>query len=408
MNIPLLGLFYLKKETGKSNTPNLTEERIYTYSHYFLYTDTRIPVFSGATANNGIVGYVPDLRMEKQQKKHKVGEILTTEGINYYKNKPEGCITIVADGVYAGYSFYRSLQKYPVFAVNISCLVLYKKPDKKIRETYPNYEGLNLEWFNLKFHNFLLNIVRGEGVKHFTKMVCKNIDNLDIPSLTEQKQELVHLAHLDKIYKKFHQVKRHIELTLSKEVNGFKAVVNNDFLNIFNEPEKGTNALTEEAIYHAMPTKGHEQIPVYGGEKSHIRPRKYIWEKAKNKHYKPVKYFNGECLILSMDGSAGCMTYKPKGEKFTLNHHAACLTIKETYQDKINLKWFKHEYQNTMKEAAISKGSSRTLSKEVLKNIIITTPDITSQEEWVQEIEELERQRELERQQEQEEMENLE
>ena len=165
--------------------------------------------------------------------------------------------------------------------------------------------------------------------------------------------------------------------------------VEDDFGNIF-FVNKGTGGFTEEGIYHAIPLDGHSFIPFFGGEKVHKFAEKFVREDAKNNKGIIVKYFSGECLILSMDGSAGCMTYKPNGEKFTLNHHAATITIKPTYKKKINLKWFKHEYQKTLIDSAVSKKSSRTLSKEVLESIVITAPTPTEQEAWVKEIEELE------------------
>jgi len=389
MKVSLLNIFDLKKESGSKDAPNLTEERIYSYSHYFLNNEERIPVISASIANKGITGYVPDLRNKQQTKEHEQGKIMNVEGISYYKNLLGGCITIVADGVYAGYSFYRNQKNYPLFTINISCLVFFKKSDDEIKKLYPDFNGLNLEWFNLKFHNYLKNVVRGEGVKHFTRTVCKNIDNLEIPKIEEQEKEFNELSQIDKLNKDFNRIKEYIEITLSKEVNGFTAVISDDFEKMF-YINKGTGGFTEEAIYHSMPTEGHEQIPVFGGEETHFKPRKYVDENAENKHHKKVNYFSGECLILSMDGSAGCMTYKSEGEKFTLNHHAASLMIKPNYKEKINLKWFKHEYQNTLKDSAVSKGSSRTLSKGVLNSIVITAPNINTQKEWVKEIEELE------------------
>lgn len=391
MIIPLLDLFTTAKETGSNDAPNLTEENIYSYSHYFLNEKyDRVTVLSASTANEGVIGYVPDLRNAKQKKEQKAGEPINAHGINYYKNKEEGCITIVADGVYAGYTFFRPQNEYELFCSNTSCLILMKKEDYEIKKFYPKFDGLNVEWFNLRFHNMLKNILRGEGVKHFTQTICESIEELEIPSLKEQESELVELRKFNKINKHFGKIKNHAEELLEKEVNGFDVVTEDDFGNIF-FVNKGIGGFTEEGIYHAIPLDGHSFIPFFGGEKVHKFAEKFVREDAKNNKGKIVKYFSGECLILSMDGSAGCMTYKPNGEKFTLNHHAATITLRPAYHKKINLKWFKHEYQKTLIDSAVSKKSSRTLSKEVLESVVITAPIMTEQEAWVKEIEELER-----------------
>ena len=390
MIIPLLDLFTTAKETDSNDAMNLTEENIYSHSHYFLNEKyDRVPVLSASTVNEGIIGYVPDLRNSKQKKEQKTGEPINAQGINYYKNKEEGCITIVADGVYAGYTFFRAQNEYPLFCGNTSCLILMKKGDDEIKKDYQKFDGLNVEWFDFRFHNMLKNILRGEGVKHFTQTICKSIEELEIPPIKEQEIELIELRKMNDINKHFDKIKNNTEKLLDKEVNGFEAVVEDDFGNIF-LINKGTGGFTEEGIYHDMPLNNHPFIPFFGGEKIHRFPEKFVRDGAKNNKGKVVKYFSGECLILSMDGSAGYMTYKPNGEKFTLNHHAASITLKPQYNKKINLKWFKHEYQKTLIDSTVSKKSSRTLSKEVLESIFITAPKPTEQEAWVKEIEEIE------------------
>lgn len=390
MIIPLLELFDVYKETSSSETPNLTEENIYSHSHYFLNNNyEKVPVLSGSIKNDGIIGFVPDMRNKEDETFHEECRVLNSYGLNYYKNKKEGCITIVADGVYAGYSFFRSQNDCPIFCSNISCLILFKKKDNEIRREINGFDGLNLEWFNLKFHNLLKNILRGAGVKHFTKTICESIEELEIPRLETQNRELLELRKLHTIKTKFNYLCNWIDRILSKEVNGYTVRIEDEFSEIF-YIEKGTSRFTEEAIYHSLPLKKHKQIPVFGGEKYHINARNFVKEKAINKEGNPVKYFKGECLILSLDGSSGCMTYKNKNEGFTLNHHAACLKLKKKYENRINIKWFKYSYQNTLVQSSVSKKSSRTLSKKILEPIIITAPDIKEQEEWTTKIKELE------------------
>lgn len=81
------------------------------------------------------------------------------------------------------------------------------------------------------------------------------------------------------------------------------------FLQVFNEVKKGNYALTEESIYASLQS-GNELVPLYGGNKEHISREKMISVNTKNKKGNPVKIFSGEGIILSLDGSAGSMTYK--------------------------------------------------------------------------------------------------
>lgn len=393
MIIPLTDIFEVFKESGSKNSPNLTEEKIYSYTSYFTNDKyPKIPVLSGSIFKEGITGYVPDLRTKKTKKNHLEGIIKLEGGINYYKNKIEGCITIVADGVYAGYSFYRPNNVFPIFCLNASCLVLFKKATSEIKSKYQDYNGLNLEWFYLKNHNFLKNMLIGYGVKHMTKTILASIDDIYIPSLEIQEKELKEIQKLYLIKNNFDKIKHQINSILSKEVNGYIVQIEDDFFNIFSLT-KGIGGFTEECIYHSIEANNNKKIPVFGGEKTHISAKKFVGKNATNNKGMCVKYFEGECLIISLDGSAGCMTYKKKDNEFTLNHHAGILKLKKEYIDKINLKWFKYSYQNTLVELAVSKKSSRTLSKAVLEETIITFPKISTQKNWVKEIEELEKTR---------------
>lgn len=231
--------------------------------------------------------------------------------------------------------------------------------------------------------------MRGEGVKHFTKTICKSIDELEIPSIHIQSIELVELKKIKAISDVFLKIQNSVDLLLNKQVNGFMVAIEDEFSNIFSL-KKGTSRFTEAAIYHSVPLNGVKSFPVYGGEASHKIAKSFVQENATNIEGKPVTFFEGECLILSMDGSAGFMTFKSKGKKFTLNHHAACVKIKKKYENDINLKWFKYAYQNTLMDLSVSKGSSKTLSKTVLDTQIITTPIRSTQDVWVESIEELE------------------
>ncbi|BFL40674.1 restriction endonuclease subunit S [Agathobaculum sp. NSJ-28] len=131
------------------------------------------------------------------------------------------------------------------------------------------------------------------------------------------------------------------------------------FLDVFNEIEKGNYALTDEAIYASL-QNGDELIPLYGGNKEHATTERRISISAKTKKGVPITVFSGEGIIISLDGSAGSMTYK-SDEKFALNHHAGFITLRKNARDKVNLEYFSIFLQNFYREMGVSDGS-KTLS----------------------------------------------
>lgn len=131
------------------------------------------------------------------------------------------------------------------------------------------------------------------------------------------------------------------------------------FLDVFNEVEKGNYALTDEAIYASI-NNSDEMIPLYGGNKEHISTERRISVSAKTKKGVPINIFQDEGIIISLDGSSGCMTYK-KGEKFALNHHAGFITLRKDAINKVNLEFFAIYMQNFYRGISVSDGS-KTLS----------------------------------------------
>lgn len=131
------------------------------------------------------------------------------------------------------------------------------------------------------------------------------------------------------------------------------------FLDVFNPIVKGSHGLTDEAIYSSI-RNGGEMIPLYGGNSQHSFTERYISEKTKTVDGTEALVFSGEGIVISLDGSAGCMTYKT-GEKFSLNHHAGFITVKKTEKDRVNLRYFALFMQNHYKSLSVSDGS-KTLS----------------------------------------------
>ncbi|MDP3963146.1 MAG: restriction endonuclease subunit S, partial [bacterium] len=137
---------------------------------------------------------------------------------------------------------------------------------------------------------------------------------------------------------------------------------------------------TEYAIYRSLAYDG-ELVPMWGGNQEHETINQYVSVNAKNKDNEPIRIFEGPCLIISLDGSAGSMTYKKKGEKFALNHHAGVLKCKDAL--KLNLEYFKYKFENYLKSLAVSDGS-KTLSIGLLEKQLFELPEIKEQEKLVE------------------------
>ena len=131
------------------------------------------------------------------------------------------------------------------------------------------------------------------------------------------------------------------------------------FLDCFNEIEKGNYALTDESIYASI-QNGDEFIPLYGGNKNHRFTERRISISAKTQKGLPITIFEGEGIIISLDGSAGSMTYK-NGERFALNHHAGFITLRKDVIARVNLEFFAIYLQNFYSSLSVSDGS-KTLS----------------------------------------------
>ncbi|MDE5994402.1 MAG: restriction endonuclease subunit S [Oscillospiraceae bacterium] len=148
------------------------------------------------------------------------------------------------------------------------------------------------------------------------------------------------------------------------------------FLDVFNKIEKGNYALTDEVVYASL-QNGDELIPLYGGNKEHVSTERRISVSAKTKKGTPITIFSGEGIIISLDGSAGSMTYK-SNERFALNHHAGFITLKKEAIGKVNLEYFSIFLQNFYREMSVSEGS-RTLSLIQIYNEEFTLPRLNVQ-----------------------------
>lgn len=148
------------------------------------------------------------------------------------------------------------------------------------------------------------------------------------------------------------------------------------FLEMFEPIQKGNFGLTEESTYKSIQA-GEPFIPLWGGNQEHISPERMVSSNGKTKHGEPIIVFEGEGIIISLDGSAGCMTYKNK-QKFALNHHAGFFKVKEDAITKIIPEFFVYFYETELRNESVSEGS-KTLTLDQIYNLDFDVPDYVTQ-----------------------------
>jgi hypothetical protein len=138
------------------------------------------------------------------------------------------------------------------------------------------------------------------------------------------------------------------------------------FLDIFKPIQKGNYGLTDEAIYKSI-QYGGRFVPVYGGTQEHTTADRFVSEYGKTKYDKPVTIFSGNGIIISLDGSSGCMTYVT-AKKFALNHHAGFFQLKEDAKQAVDPEFFSLFFEKQLQEASISEGS-KTLTLSMIESM---------------------------------------
>jgi len=147
------------------------------------------------------------------------------------------------------------------------------------------------------------------------------------------------------------------------------------FQQMFSDIKKGNFGLTEQAIYKSI-QNGGEFIPIWGGNKNHDSTERLISVNGKTKKNNSITIFEGEGIIISLDGSAGSMTYK-ENQKFALNHHAGFFKVIKP--NLIIPEFFALFYENQLKEKSVSEGS-KTLTQNQIFQMDFEIPDIKIQE----------------------------
>ena len=149
------------------------------------------------------------------------------------------------------------------------------------------------------------------------------------------------------------------------------------FLDVFTPIKKGNFGLTDEAIYKSI-QHGGQFVPVFGGTKDHITAERFVSEIGRTKHDESITMFNGDGIIISLDGSAGSMTYVTSG-RFALNHHAGFFQIKVGTNKSVIPEYFSLFFEKQLQEASISEGS-KTLTITTIESLDFNIPQYDIQE----------------------------
>ena len=149
------------------------------------------------------------------------------------------------------------------------------------------------------------------------------------------------------------------------------------FLDIFTPIKKGNFGLTDEAIYKSIQHEG-QFIPVFGGTQEHNAADRFIPEHGRTKYDEPITIFNGDGIIISLDGSSGCMTYVIS-RRFALNHHAGFFQLKEEAKQLVIPEFFSLFLKEQLQEASVSEGS-KTLTLTMLESMDFDIPSYPTQQ----------------------------
>lgn len=343
-------LFEAFRGANTERMPELTEERVYKFCN-LPDTIKRIPVLSGMDSEYEVSGIVPNFLEEKEIKESK-DKYLEKNRIRYFINK-SGCLTMIRCGN-AGKIFYRSSKEFPIFSLTTSIFAFFLKEENEIKEKYPEFDGLNLRWFYLKFNPRFNNIVKGDGLSTIPLSIINNVD-LEIPSKEIQDREEKEYSMAINLRKNLKNLLDKAQKVLEKNLSLKEEYSNYDDIpasDIF-DSTSGNSGLTEEFIYSKINQKSDKEYVVLS---SSTLERTYMGEipKCKFPNGDDLKVFEEkEGILVIRNGKAGKLTYLPKGD-YTLNDHAYILSLKEDYSDKILLEWIIYQYQDLFYEFSSS------------------------------------------------------
>ncbi|MFC1719104.1 restriction endonuclease subunit S [Candidatus Poribacteria bacterium] len=136
----------------------------------------------------------------------------------------------------------------------------------------------------------------------------------------------------------------------------------------------GNHGLTEEIMYEHKTTSQSDSVPIFSGSKNNLTPVGFIGKNAKNNAGRDLSYFEGPCLVLTKDGSAGLLTYIDSGI-FTINHHACVLKVNSEWEGRLDLEWFAYQYRKQLYQYTTSKSDNAVLSTKLFDRVVFEIPN---------------------------------
>jgi restriction endonuclease S subunit len=135
------------------------------------------------------------------------------------------------------------------------------------------------------------------------------------------------------------------------------------FLDLYEPIQKGDFGLTDEAVYKSI-QYDENFVPLWGGKQEHVVEERFVSEKGRTKENKPVTIFQGDGIIISLDGSAGRMTFI-QNKRFALNHHAGFFKVKKDAENLIDPEFFSLFYERQLEAASVSEGSKTLTTQQI-------------------------------------------
>ncbi len=326
----------------------LTEEVI--YSHQPTTQDDCVPIFSGSGDNEIPIGTV-----NKKAKNNKNVDVV-------YFESP--CLILTKDGSAGLLTFKES----GIFTINHHACVLKIKNEWK--------DKVNPEWFVYQYQKELYQYVTSKSdnqvfsMKWFEKLSFEIPPyDIQIRQLTKKRNLRSIITHLKKLDLSLKQILR--EYNLDSESIGTSSLKN-----VFHF-YGGNNNLTEEFIYHNLPSNEEEKLPVFSGATIKGNTLGYVNRDAEPSG-KRIKIFAGPAILVIRKGIAGRMLYIDEKE-FTIKDDAYVLIPKKEWKDKINLRWFMYQYQGLFYNLVSSKSDNATFNKKYAEKQNIQIPNLSIQ-----------------------------
>lgn len=240
------------------------------------------------------------------------------------------------------------------------------------------YRGqINIEWLEKVIPNYADHCITSRGTNGtFSKEQFLDLE-FAYPSMQEQEKIVLFCKKIDMLKNKMYSFDERMK-KLDSHIISSTTVCQKEAGAIF-EMKGGNAGLTEEFIYNNQPMDETEAVIVFSSSTDTATNMGVVSKNAEIKG-EPIKCFKGPAIIIARNGQAGKAMLIEEGS-FTMNDHAYVLTVKEAYQDQVNLEWFSYVCEKYTKNCVTSKDSNGTFSKEIFlkESIDVTDPAVQKQ-----------------------------